>query len=458
MPDITSYNGIDMADIASINGQDIASGGAFNPVTGAGTYTETIPSTGLIKRGGQNLNSANYADEGRTTNNENSLGYVMGTDAEVNVQSDVDGVFVIVEDTLPAGMGTPTKVVYGKYSSWIIDNAGKLWRVASSTLYGGNASGSGTNVDRRTWSQVTGVGDSDTGWTAVATSETSALCINSGKLYGIGSNSYGAFGRGNTSSQYNSFSQIGSDSDWVSVNMTKYNSQAIKGSSNALYTAGRNHEGQNGNGTKSGYQLTFTAVDATNMVSATNNNVTLVRGNQNVIGFLQSGRAFAMGKSGSNENMGGNINSDQTVAVQIGKVGGTLQTDWADISISDNFSQLINTSGHLYFAGDGNYYVTLDGTTNDEVNDNHRRIGTDTDWQGLAVMSSYSFQSASIARKNNQLVYAGYDKYGRIGGTNSNYVITPTVVSSGTVSSNGVWGIGENMGGWQTGYVYYYST
>lgn len=52
MPDITSYNGIDMADIASINGQDIASGGAFNPLTGAGTYTETVPTTGLIKRGG----------------------------------------------------------------------------------------------------------------------------------------------------------------------------------------------------------------------------------------------------------------------------------------------------------------------------------------------------------------------------------------------------------------------
>ena len=151
MPDITSYNGIDMANIASINGQDIASGGAFNPVTGAGTYTETIPSTGLIKRGGQYLGAANYASEGRTGNSDNSLGYVMGTDAEVNVQSDVDGVLVVVEDTLPAGMGTPTKVVYGKYSSWIIDDAGKLWRVSGVTLYGGNSSGAGTDADRRTW-------------------------------------------------------------------------------------------------------------------------------------------------------------------------------------------------------------------------------------------------------------------------------------------------------------------
>ena len=186
--------------------------------------------------------------------------------------------------------------------------------------------------------------------------------------------------------------------------------------------------------------------------------MTLVKGAQNVVGFIQSGRAFAMGKSDSNENMGGNITSDQTIPVQIGKVGGTLQTDWTDITITDRFSHLINTSGHLYFAGDGNYYVPLDGTTTDEKNDNHRRIGTDSDWQGLGVLNSYSFATGMIARKNNQLVYAGYEAYGRIGGTTNFYVTTPTVVSSGTVSSNDVWGIGENRGGWQTAFVFYYST
>ena len=459
MPDIDQKNGIDMANIASINGQDIAaSGGAFDPVAGTGTYTETVPTTGLIKRGGHYLNSADYNSSGKTHQNENAPGFKLGTDTKFNVQSDVDGILVMVEDTLPAGMGTPTQVTFGRYTAWIIDNAGKLWRVGENSIYGGNSSGVGTNIDRRTWNQVTGVGDSDTGWTSVATSDTSTLCINSGKLYGIGANSYGVFGRGNTTSEYNSFAQIGSDSDWVSVNMTRYNSQAIKGSSNVLYTAGRNSEGINGNGTTSGNQTTWTAVDATNMVSATNNNVTIVKGNRNVVGFIQSGRAFAMGKSDNNENMGGNINSDQTIPVQIGKVGGTLQTDWTDIAITDSFSHLINTSGHLYFAGDGNYYVPLDGTTTDEKNDNHRRIGTDSDWQGLGVLNSYSFATGMIARKNNQLVYAGYEVYGRIGGTNSFYVTSPTVVSTGTVSSNGVWGLGENGGGWQNAYLFYYST
>ena len=36
MPDVSSYNGIAVGDIASINGQDIASGeGAYNPVSDA---------------------------------------------------------------------------------------------------------------------------------------------------------------------------------------------------------------------------------------------------------------------------------------------------------------------------------------------------------------------------------------------------------------------------------------
>ena len=456
MPNIASHNGIDVGNIASINGQDIAaSGGAFDPVAGTGTYTETVPSTGLIKRGGHYRESGT---EGRTGQNDNIGGFMMGGSVVNNMSSDVDSLLNMAAETLPAGMGTPTKISMGAWSGWIIDNAGKLWRIAHSTSYGGTSANAGTTSDKRTWNQVTGVGDSDTGWTDVSTSHSSTMCINSGKLYGIGANQYGVFGIGSTSGSYGSFTQVGSDSDWVSVNVSGYNAQAIKGSSNVLYTAGRNNEGNNGNGTTSGNQTTFTAVDATNMVSGTNNNVTVVRGTRNVTGFIQSGRAFAMGKSDGNENMGGNITTDQTIPVQIGKVGGTLQTDWTDIAMTDKFSHLINTSGHLYFAGDGQYYVSMDGNTTDHKDDNHFRIGTDDDWQGLTTLGNYSFALGSVARKNNQLVYVGYEPYGRIGGTSSTYVTTPTVISTGTVSSNDLWGLGDQRSGWNNGYVFYYST
>jgi hypothetical protein len=134
MADITAYSGIDMGDIASISGQDVVSGGAYDPVANSGTYTEIVPTTGLIKRGGQNISSASGS---RNSSADNTAGFIMGTDQVVNLASDVDGILNIVEDVLPAGMGAPSKLIYGKYSCWIIDNAGKLWRITTSVAYGG---------------------------------------------------------------------------------------------------------------------------------------------------------------------------------------------------------------------------------------------------------------------------------------------------------------------------------
>ena len=458
MADITAYSGIDMADIASISGQDVAaSGGAYDPVADSGTYTETVPTTGLIKRGGSYLSAA---DGSRTQATENTPGFVIGTDQVVNLASDVDGILNMVEEVLPAGMGTPINVKYGHQSAWIIDNAGKLWRIATSANYGGSSTSGGSNIDRRVWNQVTGVGDSDTAWTDIHVTETCWLGINSGKLYAGGRNNYGGFGRGNTTSTYGSnfFTQIGTDSDWVSVFTSKYNSYAIKTTNNVLYACGRNIYGSNGNGTTSGNQTTWTAVDATNLVGGVNSGFTQFRGVQYVFGAIQNGRAFAWGKGPYNSAMGGNITGDQTIPVQIGKVGGTLQTDWSDITINDNFSHLINTSGHLYFAGEGGSYVSLAGNQTDQKSGDHVRVGTDSDWEGLSAVRSYSWTSGSIAKKGGNLVFSGREKSGRIGGTASSYVTSPTIISSGTIASNDVWGVNNNQSGDNDKYVYFHST
>ena len=247
----------------------------------------------------------------------------------------------------------------------------------------------------------------------MATSETSALCINSGKLYAIGANSYGLFGRGDTSTSYNSFDQIGSDSDWVSVNMTRYNAQAIKGSGNVLYTAGRNNEGQNGNGTTSGNQTTFTAVDATNMVSGTNNNVTLVKGSQNVVGFIQSGRAFMCGRSDSNCTFGQNITVDQDVMIQVGSVGGSLQTNWTKLAPTYYSTNLLNSNGELYHQGSGQYYLSGDGSTTDHK-DQAVRSGTFTDATDLVIShTEYNASRAGVVR-GGKVYYAGLSKSGNI--------------------------------------------
>jgi hypothetical protein len=458
---MAEISGVPTTSIDNVDGffTTQGSGGGYNPLTAVGTYTEIVPTTGLIKRGGHSVSSA---DGSRNTFSDNTAGFIMGTDQVVNLASDVDGILNIVEDVLPAGMGAPSKLIYAKYSAWIIDNAGKLWRIATSANYGGNSTSGGSNPAQRVWTQVTGVGDSDTAWTDIdVTNETAWLGINSGKLYGGGANNYGGIGRGNTTTAYSSsfFTQIGTDSDWVSVFTGKYNSYAIKTTNNVLYACGRNFNGMNGNGTTSGNQTTWTAVDATNLVGGVNSGFTFLRSAQNNVGAIQSGRAFAWGKAtSSNENMGGNIITTQLIPVQIGTVGGTLQTDWSDISINDNSSHLINTSGHLYWAGEGTHYVSMGGNTTDQKSGDHVRVGTDSDWEGLSVLKDYNFMTCSVIKKGGNLVYVGYELYGRIGGTTSTYVTSPTVVSAGTIASNSVWGMSDNQNGAPTQFVYFYST
>jgi len=453
MPDITSYNGIDMANIASINGQDVASGGAYNPLTGDGTYTEVIPTTGLIKIGG--VEKSNPPDVYAV--GDAIVGFSNGTDTVRNIASDVDGWHNLVEETLPSGMGTPAIVDFGPYSSWIIDNAGKLWRVGAH-LYGGNSANAGTSSTNYEWRQVTGVGDSDTGWTDVSVGNTTTHLINSGKLYVIGANSYGIFGNGTTSNNYYSFLQVGTDADWVSVHGDRFNSYAIKGSSNVLYAAGRNTQGKCGNGTTSGNQTTFTAVTSTNLVSATNNNFTFVSSSTNNVMAIQSGRAFFWGDASSSfEAFGDNITGDQTIPIQSGKVSGALQTDWTRGCVSDRCSLLINTSGELYHAGMGDYYVSMDGTQNHHLDGDHVQTGTDTDWQDIKVQKIGTFSGGPLARKNNQILFTGLNYLGRITDSTAAYTTTPTVIMQ-TVSSSKAWGVSSTTSNENTKFVFGYAT
>jgi len=453
MPDIDQKNGIDMANIASINGQDVASGGAYDPVAGTGTYTETVPTTGLIRIGG--VSKSNPPET--YVIGDDIIGFPNGTDTIRNIGSDVDGYYNAVKENLPAGMGTPTIVDFGQYVSWIIDSAGKLWRVGA-TLYGGNSANAGTDSTNYEWRQVTGVGDSDTGWTNVSVGQTHTLLINSGKLYGIGANTYGGFGNGTTTTSYNSFLQIGIDTDWVSVHVDHYNSYAIKGSSNVLYAAGRNANGKNGNSATSGNQTTFTAVTATNLVSATNNNFSFVTSSRHNVLAIQSGRAFFWGDASSSfEAFGSNLTGDQTVPVQSGKVSGALQTDWSRGCVSDRYSLLINTSGELYHGGSGAYYVALDGTQTDHLDGDHVQTGTDTDWQDVKIQRNYSFSTHGLARKNNQIIYAGLNYYGRLVDSTASFTSTPTVIMQ-TVSSNDSWGVSSSNNTENTKFVFAYAT
>ncbi len=54
---VARKNDILLANIAKINDQTVSSAGSYNPVTDSGTYTETVPTSGLIKFGGMRMSA-----------------------------------------------------------------------------------------------------------------------------------------------------------------------------------------------------------------------------------------------------------------------------------------------------------------------------------------------------------------------------------------------------------------
>ena len=429
MPDVSSYNGIDVGNIASINGQDVPSGGggAFNPVTGEGTYTETTPTSGLIKYGG--------VSKGTNPETADSLvTHSYGSRSVINIQSDVNGKYQVVAES----KSDFVHITYGRYSAFGITASGQMWEIGSSSSY---LEGSVTT----TFQQVTGVGDSDTGWTDVSSSYDGALAINSGKLYYIGANTYGHAGTGNQSHSYSSFTQVGSDTDWQAVQRCRQWSMATKTSSNVLYTCGRNFNYQTGLDTSSGNTTSWTAINDDNF---TNTDVSFLGGGYDGGILIRSnGECYGWGDEDNNERFGLNSSSNVQKPTAIGSVGGSIATDWATGALANRCCMLINTSGELFFTGEGGYYVRGDGTSTDAKDGNFVQVGTDTDFE--KVMFDGSGQNTSVAmlsivQKGSKLYASGYNKYGNILDNASDVVQTRALINPNNLASGNVWTVCHN--------------
>ena len=116
---VARKNDILLANIAKINDQMVSSGGAYNPVAGTGTYTETVPTSGLIKIGGL---SRGASDTTTTDTSESYPRYAYGAQPVVNLSSDVDGTYMRVAEA----KSDFTKISLGRYSAFGIDRHSKI--------------------------------------------------------------------------------------------------------------------------------------------------------------------------------------------------------------------------------------------------------------------------------------------------------------------------------------------
>ena len=252
---VAGKNGIDLANIAKINDQTVSSGGAYDPVAGTGTYIETVPTSGLIKFGGVRFSGGILSSDTA----ESYPRYSYGGQPVVNFSCDEDGAHLRVAES----KSDFVHITYGRYSAFGITSSGQMWEIGSSSTYM-----AGTDDTGNVFTQVTGVGDSDTGWTDVSSSYDGALAINSGKMYYVGLNGYGQAGTGNTTHSFGSCTQVGSATDWQEIAAdpsgiasSDYGLSALKGSK--IYFWGYNQFGGVINGTLGNISTATLIVDQT---------------------------------------------------------------------------------------------------------------------------------------------------------------------------------------------------
>jgi len=372
MPDITSHNGIDVANIASINGQDVPSGGGTSE-----------PSSGILALGGGAYGS-------NTMTHGESPSVYRTAEFHSSVSS-------------PPSASDIAKVKGGRYAMGMLDSSGNLFMVSSGSNYRG--SGIYGGYVRQFGLELTSVAEFSCG-------DNHTLAVKTdGTLWGIGTNSYGQLGRGNTSSQYSTFAQIGTDTNWSKVSCGEDFSVAIK-TTGALYSAGRNRSGRTGQGTTSSNTTSWTQI-------GTDTDWTQISTGQEASAAIKGGTLVTWGDDGSNQ-LGLSGSGDQTSP-------GTANsdTDWQSVHVGANYIKAIKTTdGHHYHCGNGGGFgggTRGDGSASSITS--FTRIGSDTGWTEFLESKYSSFAYYVFGKKSGSWYGCGrFDKapYIRVSGTSTN--------------------------------------
>jgi alpha-tubulin suppressor-like RCC1 family protein len=371
MPETSSYSGIEMADIAKISGQDAPSGGEASE-----------PTSGFLTIGGpyEQNNALRHGSDDK------------GTFQEITFHSSV---------TSPPTVSQIRKVKPGRYHIGMLDSSGNLYMTSTgsngtgvSSIYGG--------YNRQFVIELTGVADFDMG-------KDHALAVKTnGTLWGIGPNSDGELGRGNTSSQYSSFAQIGTDTNWSKVACGDDFSIALK-TTGALYSAGKNQDGRTGQGTTSGDTTSWTQIGS-------DTDWTFISAGEKHCAAIKGGKLMTWG-DGGDRRLGNNSTSDETSPYTANS-----DTDWQSVFCGGAYTKAIKTtSGHHYHAGTGGSFgggTRGDGSTS--YLGTFTRIGSDTGWQEFINLTYSSFTFYAWGKKSDSFYVCGRvssSPYIKTGGT-----------------------------------------
>lgn len=236
-------------------------------------------------------------------------------------------------------------------------------------------------------------------------------------------------GQATTSANYE-WKQIGSDTDWVDIASDwnyPWTMVGIKGSSGSqyLYSAGYNANYATGLGTTSGRTLQFTRVksDANTNLSESFEYVYLNYGT--CLAVTEDGKLFSWGENGYG-NCGDGSTTDKPYATQVGS-----DTDW-DKAWSQRYGAFaMKTNGTMYMSTSRSSWRIEPNT-----NKTFSQIGSDTDYEDLAIYGGNNSMNYTVFAKKNGVWYIStggtHDANSWVGSTQKSSTAVDTWV---TVSS-----------------------
>ena len=256
----------------------------------------------------------------------------------------------------------PSPVQVGSDNKWVsiatgadhtiaLKSDGTLW------AWGGNASGQLGYTSADTCGLAgpctkspTQVG-SDTDWVSIATGAYHTIALKSdGTLWAWGRNLAGSLGLGDTTNRPSPV-QVGSDNQWVSITAGNAHTMALK-SDGTLWAWGGNGDGQLGLGD---IAQRLSPVQ----VGSDNKWVLIAAGWDHTIALKSDGTLWAWGYNGSGQlGLGDTDTTDRLSPVQVGS-----DNKWASISAGGMHTIALKSDGTLWAWGDNFFGQLGDGTT-----------------------------------------------------------------------------------------------
>lgn len=297
----------------------------------------------------------------------------------------------------------------GEYHSLAIKNDGTLWAWGDNGLY---QLGDNTEVHKNIPTQI----GTANNWVKVYAGHRTSFGIKAdGTLWGWGYNSGSKLGFGPATYVVPTPTQIGTNTNWVSVSDGWSHTIALK-ADGTLWAWGLNENGQLGDNT------TVNKITPTQIGTATNWQ-TIATGPNHSLAIKSDGTLWFWG---SRSTLYGTT-SQNNIPTQIG-----TDTNWLKLATNQWHIAAIKTDGTLWTWGENSSGQLGDGTTTSRTTP--IQVGTATDWRDVSVGNRYT-----VATKNNLSFWSwGSNDSGQLGnGTsgNTSNVLIPTRVGTSSDSN-----------------------